>query len=468
MISSPPKIDGYRFVREIGSGGFSTIFLVQQGNQFYAAKVIPFNGKKKATYYQNNRDFIEHEIRVMQKANHPNIAHIINLQSDQQNVYIIEEFIQNSLFNIIEEKKKSFMEFTARPIIFQILQALSYLHSIGICHRDIKPQNILVKDDGTIKLIDFGLATPISVTNVRCGSKLFFPPEVMQPTNTQTDVKNIKCINSFNSNERYEQNQNNLNIDGIKCDSWSCGVTFYLILTGKMPWSNMTIDQILSEKIKYPPYLSNECIDFLDKLLTVDPKKRITVDDALHHKWILKNSSLSKNIVLNKPLNRLSSEKIDKFLTDFVLVPHSVNPQLNYTKSHCIRNNENDNKSQNNNKLQFTKSSVNHPAFGPTDDKKNHNDESFSSSFIDDDLNSSFDDSNTTENRPPLNTIHSLNCLQNNNNNNNNSEKMKSKQTTSSTNMLPIFNTSLHVEKERTLNTQVENIFQIIYALKNQ
>lgn len=459
MNPSPPKINGYKIVRQIGSGGFSTVFLVQEGNQFYAAKVIPKVCKIKIANNKNNKDFIEREIKVMQKSNHPNIAYIINLLSDQQNVYIIEEYIHNSLFDIIEEKKKSFMEFTARPIISHILQAVFYLHSIGFCHRDIKPHNILIKDDGTIVIIDFGLATSTSVKNVRCGSKHFFPPEVMQPTklseneNSQSNLLN-ECSNSFNSFQRYEQNQNNIDIDGIKCDSWSCGVTFFLILTGKMPWSKMTFDQITSEKIQYPPYLSNECKDFLDKLLTVNPKRRITIEEALHHKWLLKNASLTRNLFLNKQCNRLSSEKIENFLTEIKMMPNPITSQSNIIKDRRFRNNENDNKNQNSNKLQVVKSNFNMPTFEEKSDKRRHRESSFSSSFIDDDLNSSSFDAKIFK------------LPKNNDSNPIYSPHKKKTNEVKPICKKPIFNEFFHEEKERTLNNQVENIFQKINALK--
>lgn len=479
MISSPPKIEGYKVVREIGSGGFSTVYLVQQGNQFYAAKAIPKIGKKAAAHNQCNKEFIEREIRVMQKSKHPNISYIIDLLSDSSNIYIIEEYIPTSLFNLIEEKKKTFMEFTARPIIFQVLQAISYLHSIGFCHRDIKPHNILIRDDGTIKLIDFGLSTPINVTNVRCGSKYFFPPEVLLPMKhiAQSNTEKDKCSHLFDSNERYEQNHTNTNIDGIKCDSWCCGITFFLILTGKMPWSKMSIEQITTEKIQYPLYLSNECIDFLDKLLTIDPKKRITVKEALQHKWILKDINTYKDTSFNLPTNRLSSEKIEKILTEFQLLPKESIKQLNYHMNYNMRINENDIKDQNINKSLLNKTDFNTLNNTLSCDKENSI-KSFSSSMMIEDSNSSLDIPLhiTPSNKTLIPTLKShrteslystFNCLKDLTNKiDTNSDKKKAKVASSSFNESFIFNNSSHEEKERALNTQVESIFQKINAMK--
>lgn len=475
------NIDGYKFIREIGSGGFSTVFLVQQGNKLYAAKKIPKIRLKKTSKNQFNRDFIEREIRVMQKCNHPNIASIKDLTSDQQNIYIIQEFYQNSLFNLIEEKRKTFMEFTARPIVLQVLQALSYLHSIGFCHRDIKPQNILINDTGTIKLIDFGLSTPINVTNVRCGSKNFFPPEVMMPTNSQTTQKN-KSIQSNEENshsfDKYEQIQyiSKTAIDGLKCDAWSCGVTFFLMLTGKFPWPKMTFDEITSEKIIFPPYLSNDCIDFLDKLLTIDPKKRMSIEDAIHHKWLSKALNASQSNAFQSD-DRLSYEKINNFLDKLKLLPETINDRCNNTKQSYLHHNENNDQNQNcNSNYSNTKNDSAKPHLY-LNSKILTKTSLFSSSLVIDESNLSSDTifmvpqkneetianqkyrySNGISSPKPHCSFTSATI---NYSNESNEIAFQSTSRRSS-----FFDTSLHEENERTLNTQVENIFEKINAMK--
>ncbi|OHT07779.1 CAMK family protein kinase [Tritrichomonas foetus] len=282
MSLTQHELGGYTFIKEIGSGGFATVYLVKKGGQQFAAKVMNKNSNP------NIGDQIIKEIKTLSTANHQGIIGLVDLLSDDlNNIYIIQEYVEKSLQDIINERK-SFMEFSSKPLIVRILSALRYLHSIGISHRDIKPHNIMVRTDGTIKIIDFGLSKSIKPSQSRCGSKNFYPPEVMEGT---TD--------SF---------------DGIKCDSWSCGVTFYIMLTGKLPWSSMSLDQIKSEKIQYPPYLSKDCIDFLQGLLSLDPTQRPSADQASQHRWLAKETRAVSRGSYMEMNGRITREKVISFL----------------------------------------------------------------------------------------------------------------------------------------------------------
>lgn len=291
-------LEGYQVVKELGSGAYSKVFLVELHSKLYAAKAIP---KYRQVHTSNdhqsslipNDNLIIKEIKTLQRLNHPNIISIIDVVGDSNNIYIIQEYIENSLFKVITQQKKIFLEFSAKPLIIQILDAVCYLHSVGICHRDIKPQNILIDSTGSIRLIDFGLSAPIDAFDIRCGSNLFFPPEVMVPDDKQKPI------------------------DGCKCDSWACGITFYLMLTGKMPWSKMTYSQITTNSIKYPPYMSVACIDFINKLLQLDPNERISVQEAFEHEFLTKSirSCISASFsVHSSPIRHMSMEEMDKIM----------------------------------------------------------------------------------------------------------------------------------------------------------
>ena len=273
-------VSGYTFLKQIDSGGFSTVYLVQKGEAKFAAKSIKLNQHDIA-------EKVLTEVMFLRRATHNGVIALVDLISDDDKIYLIEEYVEKSLFDITSERK-SFMEFSARPIITRILLAVKFLHSIGITHRDIKPQNILCLRDGTIKIIDFGLAQSTKPSNSRCGSKNFFPPEVME------------------GKAQY--------YDGMKCDSWSCGVTFYYMLTGKMPWTSMSLEQITNEKVFYPAYLSKGCVEFLQKLLQIDPLKRASVNDALKDNWISKDLRAINRASTLKNTVRITNEKSNQIL----------------------------------------------------------------------------------------------------------------------------------------------------------
>lgn len=149
------------------------------------------------------------------------------------------------------------------------------MHEKGICHRDIKPQNILYnRVDYEVKLIDFD----ISKLNRKVGNKV----EMWSMTGTLY----------YKAPEMFSGKYNEL------VDVWSVGVTAYELLTGRLPFEqeylNDTIEDIKTQEPSYPNYLSKFAIDFLKRCLCKSPSKRITAKEALSSPFILKFESLSQ------------------------------------------------------------------------------------------------------------------------------------------------------------------------------
>ena len=186
------------------------------------------------------------------------------------------------LFSYLEKNKFHISERQSCKIIYKILKGLSYLHSYGIIHRDIKSENILItynKDEELdIRINDFGLSKilgPCEFTDESCGTLSYVAPEVLL-------------------NKKY----NNL------VDSWSLGVTSYLLISGSLPFDHPLNDKEIARKTinDQPNFysgiwenISHECIDFIRRLLEKNPKKRMTVKLALEHEWIKKYNSWEQN-----------------------------------------------------------------------------------------------------------------------------------------------------------------------------
>ena len=153
----------------------------------------------------------------------------------------------------------------------QLLQCINYCHSKNIVHRDLKPENILLeanKNFDQIKIIDFGTSLtydPKRPLREKLGTPYYIAPEVLKK--------------SYNE----------------KCDLWSAGVLVYIILTGTPPFNGNSDAEIMKKVAagKYSldiPELSNaseKAKDFISKLLTVDPAKRISAEQALQHPFIV-------------------------------------------------------------------------------------------------------------------------------------------------------------------------------------
>ena len=206
------------------------------------------------------------EAMVLKKLDHPNLPRIYEFFEDEANYFIVIEYLKGGdLFDRIIDSKK-FSEEQVATIMQQLLMAVNHLHSKGIVHRDIKPENIMMVDKNSldIKLADFDTATVFKGANIKqmLGTPLYMAPEVIKG--------------------RYDE----------KCDLWSCGIIFYILLKGSPPYngSDDEIFEILkSVKIKFTdPYwqtVSPAALDLLQKLLEPNKKDRISAAEACSHEW---------------------------------------------------------------------------------------------------------------------------------------------------------------------------------------
>ena len=258
-----------------------------QLKHYVACKIIPKTKveQKKLT----NR--LEQEIRIHQLMHHPNVVQLIDVQKDSLYYYVFLEFCPcGELFDYVVDRQK-LKESEAAVFFKQILLALKYIHSLNVAHRDLKPENILLDEFARIKISDFGLSKLLDnncggLTKTPCGSPCYASPE---------------CI----SGRPY---------DGRKSDIWSCGVILYAITTGQLPWTKRNqskmFQQIRKGDYSVPSYISENCSDLIKRLMTVDNKKRITIDEALNHPF-LKNV---KCPVAELDHKFVSLRKIDIFL----------------------------------------------------------------------------------------------------------------------------------------------------------
>ena len=281
-INNEP-LEDYAQIKLLGKGTFGEVYLVKHKitGIIRAMKVIDKNNEEE----EISEEEILNEINVLKKIDHPNIMKIFEIYKKKSTYYLITEFCEGGdLYNFISENKLT--EFQVTYIMFQIFSAMNYCHKMNILHRDLKPDNILIKKNEQglcrVKICDFGTAYIFKKGEKQkeiIGTLNFMAPEVL--------------------NEKYNQ----------KCDLWSCGVIMYILLTGKNPFlgrdDEQTISKILSVSYdqnllkKYNKYTK----DLLSKLLEKNPKKRLTAEQALNHKIF--NINKTKEI-----LNEISDEKI--------------------------------------------------------------------------------------------------------------------------------------------------------------
>lgn len=291
MASEDSIHDVYDFGPELGKGEFSTVFLGvhKQSGDKVAIKQI----------HKNDMDTsrLETEVMILKQVKHSNIIELKGFYDTPDTLYLVMELVTGGeLFARIVELG-SYTEEMAAQVVMKLLDAVAYLHSQSIAHRDLKPTNLLLKsatDDTDVKIADFGLSKILGENvfmQTACGTPIYVAPEVLQ-------------------GEPYDK----------EVDLWSVGVIMYILLCGFPPFFNdgtdveLLFDQIMTGTYDFPdPYwtnVSDEAKDLVRQFLTVDPQKRISAVDAMKHAWFdAANSQKKGTLDVQSKLKEFNSRR---------------------------------------------------------------------------------------------------------------------------------------------------------------
>ena len=246
------KTDDFEKIKLIGKGSFGEVFLVRNkvNKQYYAMKALD----KQTIISFNQEEHTKAERDLMVKVNCPFIIDIKFAFQDNQNLYLLTEFMQGGelFFHLYKEKK--FKDEKAKFYLVEIILAIEFLHKKKMIYRDLKPENILIDKTGHIKLTDFGLSKILSKdkekTYTICGTPQYLAPEIL----------------TYNGYD-----------DSV--DWWSLGCIMYKMLLGVDAF-RFTKDESLNPQkyekdIIIPDYVSKNAKDLIKKLLVVNPQKRL-------------------------------------------------------------------------------------------------------------------------------------------------------------------------------------------------
>ena len=276
------KIGNYEIKQTLGEGTFGKVKLgiYIPTNEKVAIKVI----EKARMTDKDDVVRLEREFDMLSKFNHPNVILVTEIFESADSYYSVMEYCEKGeLFNYIVDKKR-LSENESSFFYYQIIQGLEYIHSLGIVHRDLKPENLLLSKEHLLKIIDFGLSNYFSkgqkeLLSTPCGSPCYASPEMV-------------------AGKKY---------DGMKIDIWSTGIILFAMLCGYLPFEDKNndklFDKILECKIEYPDFLSEDPKDLINKILEVDPEKRITIDEIKKHKFYLKGEKFFNEIFTIKQIN---------------------------------------------------------------------------------------------------------------------------------------------------------------------
>ncbi|KAJ3706784.1 hypothetical protein LUZ61_010489 [Rhynchospora tenuis] len=266
--------------RELGRGQFGITYLCTERltGQKYACKSVA----KRKLASKRDVDDMRREVMILQHlSGQPNVVQFKGAYEDTENVYLVMELCSGGeLFDRIAAKKGGYTEQKAAAVCRDIVTVVHVCHFMGVMHRDLKPENFLhvsKHEDSELKATDFGLSVFIEEGKIYrdiVGSAYYVAPEVLQ--------------------RNY----------GKEIDVWSAGIILYILLSGVPPfWADTEkgiFDAIQRDEVDLHstpwPSISNNAKDLIRRMLTKDPRRRITAAQALDHPWLREGGASSKPI----------------------------------------------------------------------------------------------------------------------------------------------------------------------------
>lgn len=335
--SAPPKSSSdpthtlserYTLGEVLGEGGYSVVKLGISNDQFkrkVAVKVVT-----RSNISKDDEQSLRSEVAIGLELKHPNIVRVLDFFEEPKFFYIVLEYLDGGeLFDRIV-KKSFYNEKEARDVVCLVLRAIQYCHHLNIVHRDLKPENLLLTskdDDADTKIADFGFAVKVTGNNIttQCGTPGYIAPEILE-------------------NKPY----------GLAVDMWSFGVILYILLGGYPPFYDDNQKILFKKIIKgeytfHPEYwggVSEDAKDLIRGLLTHDPAKRLTVDQALKHKWIIEKAEELEKRNLDTNLAELRKYLATRKLKAGVRAIMTVNRMKNLVSAAKKAASENDEPSE--------------------------------------------------------------------------------------------------------------------------
>lgn len=287
--------ENYEYIGQIGKGTFGTVYKAKEKNtgEIVALKRVQYNDEKDGFPLISLR-----EIKTLITCKNENVVNLkeIVVSREKKAVFIVMEYLEHDLLSLLEKKEQTFRESEIKCLMIQLLNAVKCIHDKWIIHRDIKAANLLMNNNGILKLADFGLAretfesseqpmTPGVVT------LWYRAPEVLLGSSYYTraiDIWSVGCIFAellnnkplFNGKNEIEQIDKMYRILGSPNEMIWPG---YSNLPHVKKFKFSTIPN--SSLRKYFPNLSENGFDLLSKFFIYDPEKRITAAEALEHPY---------------------------------------------------------------------------------------------------------------------------------------------------------------------------------------
>jgi len=256
-------VEDFELLRVLGKGSFGKVFLVRLGvtGAVYAMKVL----KKSEVVRRRQVEHTKAERRIMGGVDHPFIVSLRFAFQSSDNLYMVTDYCRGGELFFHLKKMRTFPETMVRFYAAELVCALSHLHSVDVVYRDLKPENVLLDEEGHVKITDFGLSKDeVADSNgatTFCGTPEYLAPEMLINRKTRKGY-------------------------GKAVDWWSLGTLVFEMLTGWPPFYDKSLrrmcEHILRADLRFPPgcSASAEARDLIRQLLRRDPARRLGSGDA--------------------------------------------------------------------------------------------------------------------------------------------------------------------------------------------
>eukprot|EP00049_Salpingoeca_infusionum_P005716 m.95732 g.95732 ORF g.95732 m.95732 type:complete len:556 (+) comp13062_c0_seq7:3504-5171(+) len=270
-ITKAPKIIG-RFLlgEKLGEGSYGKVkeALDTQTLQRRAVKIIK---NRKVRKFPNGQEHVRNEIKFLRSLRHKNVIELIDVvyNHPKEKIYMFMDYCHGNLEDLVKDCAEGGLpEWQAHLYFVQLLDALAYIHSQGIIHKDVKPGNILIQGIDVIKLSDFGVASRLDRYS------------------SSTQCQNTIGTPAFQSPELVRGDQY---VDGPKVDVWASGVTLFHLVTGTYPFDGDNViglyDNIAQAEFELPAHVQGQLAEAIRFALTKEFEHRPTALELKTHLW---------------------------------------------------------------------------------------------------------------------------------------------------------------------------------------
>ncbi|KVH88797.1 CBL-interacting serine/threonine-protein kinase 7-like [Cynara cardunculus var. scolymus] len=261
-------LNKYQLTRLLGRGSFAKVYhgrsLIDDSS--VAVKVI----EKPTIADPTMEPRLVREVAAMRRLNHPNILKLHEVLATKTKIYLVMELAAGGELFTQLSRRGRMKEATARRYFQQIVSTLNFCHQNGVAHRDLKPQNLLLDEQGNLKISDFGLsALPESqkdgLLHTACGTPAYTAPEIVRRKG----------------------------YDGSKADAWSCGIILFIFLAGYLPFDDSNLAnmyrKIHQREFVFPDWIPKQPRVIIQKLLDPNPKTRMSIETLMGLSWFKKS-----------------------------------------------------------------------------------------------------------------------------------------------------------------------------------